>query len=299
MNVLASTSPQPEGAAPVVLPDVPRPTLGVVAIARNEAQDLPGFLDHLLPWVDEIVIVDDGSTDRTADLARAAGPKVKFLESPRQPGEGYSHQRNKGIAAATSDWLLHMDIDERVTPELAAEIRRAIRNPSRDGYRYRRLDFSLHRPPRAGALGAWNHVQLARREKAAFTGQVHETLEFDDTSAAIGQLQGCMWHLKEADYVERVRKNLAYMQAEAERLLATGRPVRWYHFLIPPLGRALKYYLLRGGFCDGTLGVLNAMFILTGTFNWYATAWDRAHAIPRREIEAQLQARWREKGDLP
>ena len=54
------------------------PTLGVVAIAYNEEQDLPGFLDHLLPWVDEIVIVDDGSTDRTAEIAASAGGKVNF-----------------------------------------------------------------------------------------------------------------------------------------------------------------------------------------------------------------------------
>src|SRR2546428_14092308 len=97
----------------------PRPTLGVVAISHNEETDMPGFLEHLLPWVDEIVIVDDGSTDETIQIARAAGPKVKIISSPRQPGEYYSHQRNKGIDAATSDWLLHMDIVERVTPELA------------------------------------------------------------------------------------------------------------------------------------------------------------------------------------
>src|SRR5438105_3705605 len=150
------------------------PTLGVVAIAHNEECDLPAFLEHLLPWVDEIVIVDDGSTDGTERLARSAGAKVKFITAPRRPGEYYSHQRNKGIDAAMSDWLLHMDIDERVTPELAEEITASIRDPLRDGYRFRRLDFSLHRPMRK-LWRRWNLIHLARRAKFRFGGKMHET----------------------------------------------------------------------------------------------------------------------------
>src|SRR5205814_9674367 len=139
------------------------PTLGVVAISHNEEQDLPSFLGHLLPWVDEIVLVDDGSTDHTPELAQAAAPKVKFITSPRQPGEYYSHQRNKGIDAAKSDWLLHMDIDERMTPELAEEILAGIREVGKDGYRFRRLNFFLHRPIRSSGWQNWNLIHLARR----------------------------------------------------------------------------------------------------------------------------------------
>jgi (heptosyl)LPS beta-1,4-glucosyltransferase len=92
-----------------------KPTLGVVAISYNEEIDLPGFLEHLVTWVDEIVIVDDGSTDSTEQIASNYGSKVKFIRSKRVKGEYYSDQRNKGIDNANSDWLLHMDIDERVT----------------------------------------------------------------------------------------------------------------------------------------------------------------------------------------
>ena len=119
-------------------PSGQKPSLGIVAISFNEQQDIAGFLDNLLGWVDEIVIVDDGSTDETEDLCLAAGPKVRFMKMPRADGEYFSDQRNKGIRAAQSDWLLHMDIDERVPPELAREILRAIRAPNFDGNRFRR-----------------------------------------------------------------------------------------------------------------------------------------------------------------
>jgi len=268
------------------------PTLGVVAIAHNEEGDLGAFLEHLLPWVDEIVIIDDGSADRTIPIAQAAGPKVKIVSSPRQPGEYYSHQRNKGINVATSDWLLHMDIDERVTPELAEEITAAIRSESKDGYRFRRLDFSLHRP-QCGSWRKWNMIHLARRRKFRFGGKMHETTLLDAPAERVGQLKGYMWHLKETDYVERVRKNVTYMQVEAENLLERGVRIRWYHFLIHPVWRALKCYFVLGGFRHGVVGVLDAMFVLTGTFNWYATAWDRTNAIARSNVEAQFKQLWR------
>jgi glycosyltransferase involved in cell wall biosynthesis len=269
-----------------------RPTLGVVAISHNEQEDLPAFLEHLLPWVDEIVIVDDGSTDATADIALAAGDKVKFLVAPRGPDEFFSHQRNKGIDAASSDWLLHLDIDERVTPELAEEILHAIRDPHRDGYRYRRLNFFLGRPMRRGGLQTWNLVHLARREKFRFGGRMHETCLLDAPETRVGQLRGAMWHLNDADYVERVRKNMLYMQVEARTLAERGARVHWFDLLLRPLWRAFKAYALQGGWREGTLGLLHGLNVFTSVFNWYATAWDRAHGIPRADLEARLRARW-------
>ncbi len=73
------------------------PTLGVVTISYNEERDLPGFIANLVDWVDEIVIVDDGSSDSTCELAENGGKKVNFISTPRKKDEYFSHQRNKGI----------------------------------------------------------------------------------------------------------------------------------------------------------------------------------------------------------
>lgn len=267
-------------------------TLGVVAISCNEEGDLPAFLAHLLPWVDEIVIVDDGSTDRTAQLCQQAGAKVKFLRSPRAAGEYYSGQRNKGIAAASSDWLLHMDIDERVTPELASEILLAIQDRNRDGFLFRRENYFLNRKMRGGGWQNWNQVHLARRSKLRFGGKMHETISLDAPPNRISQLMHPMWHLNDADYPERVRKNMTYMQVEAENLIERRYRVRPSDFVLQPLKRVVKSYLFQGGYRDGVTGFLYAVYIFGATFNAYATAWDRQNASSRQEVEDRLQNLW-------
>ena len=119
-----------------------KPTIGVVAISYNEKVDMPGFLEHLINWVDEIVIIDDGSTDNTEQIALEYGSKVKFIKSKRSLGEYYSHQRNKGIDASKSDWLLHMDIDERVTKELSTEILNVISSNNFDAFRFKTVSYT-------------------------------------------------------------------------------------------------------------------------------------------------------------
>jgi (heptosyl)LPS beta-1,4-glucosyltransferase len=266
-----------------------RPTLGVCAISYNEEKDLPYFLEHLVSWVDEIVIIDDGSTDRTAEIASSFHPKVNFMVSPRKPGEYYSHQRNKAIRVAKSDWLLHMDIDERVTPGLAQEILEAIRDPQKDAYRYRRLNFFLHRPVYGSGWQRWNQIHLARRERFKFGGKMHETCLTDAPKERIGQLKGKMWHLNDDSWEERLEKNIVYAKVEAENICEKNIKIEWYHFIIYPIWRGFKAYFWDGGFRDGTIGSLMAMYTITGTFNWYAFAWDRQNRISRESLEEKIK----------
>ena len=269
-----------------------RPTLGVVAISYNEERDLPGFLEHLLPWVDEIVIVDDGSTDRTAEIAAAGGDRVRFLVSPRAEGAYYSDQRNKGIDAATSDWLLHMDIDERVPPELAAEILQAIRDDGKDGYRFRRLNFFLHRPMRGGGWETWNLVHLARRTRFRFGGKMHETCLLDAPPERVGQLEHPMWHLNDDSYVERVRKSGTYSSVAAEDLLESQKTVRPRDLVLAPLRRLVVMYVLKRGYRDGVPGLLFALHSATATFRSFALAWDAQNRVSRSEVEDAFKALW-------
>lgn len=263
-------------------------TLGVVAISYNEERDLPGFLVNLQSWVDEIVIVDDGSTDETENLAHVAGKKVNFIVSPRQENEYFSHQRNKGIDAAKSDWLLHMDIDERVTPELAREILEAIKNTVLDAYRYRRLNFFLHRPMKGGGWQDWNLVHLAKREVLRFGGMFHEDCKVTAPPERIGQLKGLMWHLNDDSYLERMKKSNLYCQEQAQSLKDRKLHIRWWHFLLLPFMEFLKKYFIRKGYRDGTLGLLFALHAASARFKACCLVWDEQNRISRSQIEEQI-----------
>jgi (heptosyl)LPS beta-1,4-glucosyltransferase len=265
------------------------PTLAVAAICQNEERDLPGFLENLLPWVDEVILVDDCSTDQTVPIARRAGPKVKIIQRKMQPETGYAGQRNVAIEAAESDWLLHMDIDERVTPELAREIRASISRPDVNGYRYRRLNYFLHRPMGWGGLQFWNNVQLACRGKHHFENQIHEVCFVE---GEIGQLTGLMWHLNDESYAERIRKSLNYSQIEADKLLRQGKKIRANHLVFRPLILFFKSYILRHGYRDGVPGLIFALHSANAVFRALALAWDKQNLIDRISLEKEIMARW-------
>jgi len=269
------------------------PTLGVVAIAWNEERDLPGFLANLIGWVDEIVIVDDGSTDRTPEIAKAAGEKISFIASPRGSGEYFADQRNKGIRAASSAWLLHMDVDERVPPELATEIRNAIRDNSKDGYRFRRLNYFLHRPMRGGGWQDWNMIHLARRDLFHFEGMFHERCVLSAPVSRIGQLKERMWHLNDISYNARMRKSLVYSEEQAKRLSERYRRIRWFHFLMLPALEFLRKYIYRKGYRDGTLGLLFAVHSADAMFRATALVWDQQNPAARADIEVEVSQSWK------
>lgn len=267
-------------------------SLGVVAISFNEEKDLPGFLDHLYSWVDEIVIIDDGSTDKTRQIAEGYEDKVKFIYSPRVDGEYFSHQRNKGIDAAESDWLLHMDIDERVPPGLAGEIRQAIRDKGMDGYKYRRLNFFLHRPMRGGGWQDWNLVHLARKEVLRFGGMFHEDYLLDAPEQRIGQLAEKMYHFNDDSYKERMAKSNLYCLEQSSILKEQGIQVGWYHFFWLPFLEFANKYIRKNGYRDGILGVLFALHSACAKFKACALVWDEQNAKSRQSLEDELMKWW-------
>jgi glycosyltransferase involved in cell wall biosynthesis len=270
-----------------------RLTLGVVTISYNEEEDLPGFLDHLLRFVDEIVILDDGSTDATGAIAEAAGEKVRFLVSPRSKGEYFSHQRNKGIDAAQSDWLLHMDIDERVPPALAREIRAAIADPARDAYRLRRVNYFMHRPMKGGGWPDWCQVHLARRGVLRFAGMFHEDCLVDVPQERIGSLATRILHFNENAFPKRLAKSDRYLEEVCAHLRRRRGRIGSDTIAAAFLREFVKRYILKLGFRDGTPGLISALHSATAQFRAHALVWDERNRRSRAELEAEVDRLWR------
>jgi len=264
-------------------------SISVVAICKNEEADLPGFLANLAPWVDEIVLVDDESSDSTLAIAEAAGEKV-IVVSQLMSKEGFAGQRNAGIAASSGDWILNMDIDERVTPTLRDEILAAISNTCLNGYRYRRLNFFLHRPMKAGGWTTWNNPQLARKNYHRYVNKLHERCVVEGAPEAVGQLSGFMWHLNDDSYEERMNKSFQYCKLVAEELIGDGRKISWASLLLRPLKIFLKKYVLQRGFLDKTPGLIAALHSADAEFRACALVWDAQNRISRAYLEEQVKA---------
>lgn len=266
-----------------------RPTLSVVGICCNEEKDLPGFLEALLDWVDEIILIDDGSTDQSEAIARSAGDKVRFIQHPRSVETGFSGLRNHGIELSRSDWILNMDIDERPSPELRKEILERIGDESYSAFRYRRLNYFLHRPMKAGGWDSWNNPQLARREAHRYEGIIHEKSVIDAHYGRIGQLSAYMLHLNDDGYSERMRKSFQYCQLEAEMRLHKGSRIRSWELAVRPVVEFLKKFLFKRGFVDGTPGLISALHAACSEFRTLALVWDKQNAIPREKLEPKDQ----------
>ena len=263
-------------------------TLGVVAISYNEEVDLPGFLRNVVPLVDEVIIIDDGSTDGTKRIASEFGKKVKFVVAKRQEGEYYSDQRNKGIDLATTDWLLHMDIDERVTRSLYLELSRAIQMDKYSAFRFRRLNYFLHRPMRGGGWSDWNLVHLAKRDVLRFGGMYHESIDLSIGDCQIGQLNNRMHHFNDSSYSERLRKSMTYQEEVLINLENKGVVVNSLSIVKAVVREFTVKYFYKKGFRDGTPGVISAFHSAFAMFKVYALLWDKQNCIKRKDLEYNL-----------
>ncbi|MEN3977211.1 glycosyltransferase family 2 protein [Emcibacter sp. SYSU 3D8] len=263
--------------------------MSVVVITKDEESDLPRFLENFLPIADEIVIIDDGSTDRTEEIARSAGPRVKFFSCRRTADEGFCDQRQKGVHFARGEWLLQVDCDMRLTPELEREIRTAIQSPNKIAYCYRLHQYFMNHPVRYGGFQYWNQPWLSRRSLTSWTQRVHERIHLDGPVSDIGQLQGRMAHLNDTDFAERLRKNYQYSHLEVERLLAKGETFPTYKVLFVPLWRFIRAYLLMRGFLDGRVGFIWALYQFTSNTTVYYLGWGRRHGGSRERNEALIR----------
>ncbi|MGV2289491.1 glycosyltransferase family 2 protein [Trinickia sp. YCB016] len=232
------------------------PTLGVALIALNAAGRLAQCL-AALAFADEVLVVDGGSTDDTVSIARAHGARV--IVDPDWPGFG--PQKNRAVAALSTDWILSIDTDEIVSPELAASIRAAIATPGAPGaevYAVDRLSsFCGQWVRHSGWYPDWV-PRLFKRGAARFSDDlVHERLVFDTPAA---RLTGKLMHYSYEDFETVLRKLDAYSTAGARQRRTAGQRGGFGKALGRGAWAFIRTYLLRRGFLDGRAGFMIAVF---------------------------------------
>jgi len=242
--------------------------LSVVMIAKNASDVLPECLASVA-FADEIILLDSGSTDNTLDIAREAGATV--VTSADWPG--YGIQRQRAQALATGDYILMIDTDERVTPELKQAILAVLENPRQDAvYSIARRNYFLGRFMRHSGWYPDRVMRLYERERYQYNDNlVHESLACD--SAPVIPLTGDLLHLTCRDFASFQRKQLNYATAWAQERHLRGKKATLTGIFTHTLGAFLKTLLLRGGVLDGKQGWLLAVVNAQYTFNKYTELW--------------------------
>jgi len=229
------------------------PSLSVVIVAQDESRTIARVLQAIKNLVDEIVLVDSGSTDGTPQIATDNGARVVH-----QDWLGYAAQKNFAIDMAVGDWILSLDADEIVSPELNTEIAIMLSNPnieSCDGYRIPRVLYIGDTPVRHGGFYPDAQLRLFKRGKGRFNDRlVHEAIK---VNGPVGMLKHDLLHYAYADISGFTAAMEKYAQLSAAEYKRSGK-ASWkghpLNELVHPTWTFFYRYVVRAGFLDGELG---------------------------------------------
>ena len=244
-----------------------RHTLSVTVITKNEEDRLPICLDSVKDIANEIIVLDSGSEDRTVEIARRYTDQVFVTDWP-----GYGKQKQRALEKAKCDWVLAIDADEALTPELKKEIALMLDSDVEEVAYYlpwavtilgKRLDYG--RSARAP-------LRLFRRQGARFSEDVvHETVLLPPGKTA--KMKGRLLHFTHRDFGHALYKNADYAWLGAQKRFEKGKKGGLLGASARGILVFLQVYVVRGGFLDGPVGFIMAVMYSQVAFNKYAGLW--------------------------
>lgn len=240
--------------------------LSAILLTKNAENLIADCIDSV-SFCSEIIVVDDGSTDRTPDIAKHLGAHVYPLIA-----RSFSERRNYGLKKAKGKWVLYIDADERVSPELKEHIL-ALTEKERTpfaAYTLQRKNFYL-------GNNEWPYIEHLERlfKKSAlqeWSGELHETAQ---VKGEIGEVEGFLFHYTHQDLTSMVNKTIQWSKIEAElRLKANHPPMTWWRFYRVMLTAFYDSYIKQKGYKVGTAGLIESMYQAFSMFITYARLWE-------------------------
>lgn len=241
------------------------PGVSVVLVARNEERRLPTWFEHVV-WADELIVVDSGSTDRTAEIAKAYTDKVFSVPNKLN----FDINKNFGFEQAKREWIFSLDADEWPADDLIEEIQSVIRDPKCPyaGFEIPFQTFMLGHEIRMFSV---HLLRLFRNAKGNFPEQsVHQRIRIQ---GAVGRLSGKVIHYTDESVSERVQKSDLYSECMAASWYEMDKPFRLRELILHPLYLFFRKFFLSGGFRDGIPGLITVVNGAYSDFLRYAKLW--------------------------
>lgn len=250
--------------------------LSVIIITKNEEKNIERCLQSVL-WADEIIVVDDYSTDKTVELCRQFS--VTLIQ---KKWEGYSKQKEFAAQQASYEWILSIDADEEVTEELRREILSVLSSATAyNGYQIPRKSFFLDKWMKYG--GWYPGYQLRLFKKSAFRMNHRPVHEGFETNGAVGRLRSNLNHYTYHSIHQYLEKMNDYTSLEVMNKIEKGKRIRWYHLLLNPLSHFLRMFFSLKGYRDGFYGFLLAVYSSLYTLLVFAKSWEFQEANRAKE----------------
>ena len=261
-------------------------TISVVLSVRNEELKIERTLSSL-GWADEIIVVDNGSTDKTADIARQYPAKVIRSKNNLM----LNVNKNFGFGKAKNDWILSLDGDEVIPPELAQEIKKSVHNSQVIGYWIPRKNILFGKWIQHGLWWPDKQLRLFKRGMGEFPCKhVHEYLVVDGPTA---ELTVPMVHYNYETVSQFIRKmDEIYTENEVASHMAAGYRIVWQDAIRFPMSDFVKTYFAQGGYKDGLHGLILSMLQAFYSFIVFVKLWEREkfreQEFPIEVIEKEL-----------
>jgi len=236
--------------------------LSLVMITKNEEKNIAKSLNSVKDLVSEIIVVDSGSTDNTVEIAQQYGAKIF-----KRDFDSFSNQKNYAMSLATNDWILHLDADEVLSPELKQEIAQTIPNTEYDGFYLIRTNFFLGKKMKHSGMNKEYRLRLAKKSLSKYSGGIiHEELK---TEGKTDTMKNVFYHYTCPNFDNYFEKFDNYTTLGAIKMSQNNKQFHITDIIFRPPADFIKKYLFKLGFLDGIEGFIWAMLGAFASFVKY------------------------------
>ena len=263
--------------------------LSVIVITKNEQDKILACLESV-KWADELIIVDNGSTDNTIKITKGYTDKIFKLE-----GKDFSTLRNKGLEEAGEEWVLNVDSDERVLDPLRQEIKTLISFSDMSAYAVSRRNIIFGEEVKYDPFWPdWVIRLLKKSDFVSWIGRVHEYPKF---KGKLGYTKNSLLHLTHRGVDQIVLKSLEWSKIDASLRMESGHPkMTAWRFLRILITEFFNQGIKRGGFFNGTIGIMDSILQAFSMYITYVRLWELQQGKPRDKIYEEIDKKLIENG---